>query len=71
MNREETAKMLVDLRGERSQQTVADDLGISVSAVCAYESAERTPRDELKVRIAEYYHTTVAALFFPEACHEK
>jgi len=45
---------------------VANDLGISLAALSMYESEERSPRDELKVRIAKYYNTTVGRLFFGE-----
>ncbi len=44
-------KRLVDLRGEKSRQTVAKDLKISVSALQMYENGKRIPRDEVKVRI--------------------
>ena len=52
------------LRGEKTQRTVADDLGISVSALGMYETGKRVPRDEVKVRMAEYFNTTVEAIFF-------
>lgn len=51
-------------RGDKTQQQVASDLGISVAAVCAYENNIRVPRDQLKLDIAEYYKTTVQELFF-------
>ncbi|MBO5184838.1 MAG: helix-turn-helix transcriptional regulator [Clostridia bacterium] len=57
-------KRLVDLRGEKSRQTVAKDLKISVSALQMYENGKRIPRDEVKVRIAEYYNTSIEAIFF-------
>lgn len=57
-------------RGDQPQKKVADDLGISTSALSMYESGERSPRDDLKVRIARYYQTTVGALFFNEEVHE-
>ncbi len=55
---------LREARGEKSQQQVADDLGISVAAVCSYENDTRVPRDKLKKDIAEYYGRTVQDLFF-------
>ena len=57
-------RRLRKLRGDKTQAQVADDLGISVSAVGSYELGERIPRDKLKVKIAKYYDTTVEALFF-------
>lgn len=53
-------------RGDKNQKVVANDLGISVSALSMYESGERSPRDDLKVRMAKYYKTTVGRLFFGE-----
>ena len=52
------------LRGDKTMKTVADDLGISVSALGMYETGKRVPRDEVKVRMAEYFNTTVEAIFF-------
>lgn len=52
------------LRGKKTQEKVAEDLGISVSAVASYELGKRMPRDPLKVEIAKYYGTTVQDLFF-------
>lgn len=52
------------LRGSRSQQEVADAIGISQSAYANYEADLRIPRDNIKVRIADYYKRSVATLFF-------
>lgn len=57
-------RRLRKLRGDKTQAQVADDLGISTSAVGSYELGERVPRDKLKVKIAKYYGTTVEAIFF-------
>lgn len=57
-------KRLKKLRGELSMQTVADAVGISVSALGMYEIGQRIPRDEIKVKLARYFETTVEALFF-------
>lgn len=48
----------------KSLEEVANDLGISYAAIQAYETNSRTPRDDLKRKIAKYYKTTVAAIFF-------
>lgn len=53
-------------RGERSQQEVAKELGICTSALSMFENDVRTPNDEIKVKMAKLYHTTVGALFFDE-----
>lgn len=57
---------LKEARGTMSRREVAGKLGISLSALSMYESGERTPRDELKVRMAKLYNTTVGRLFFNE-----
>ena len=48
----------------------ANDLGISQSAVCMYETGKRIPRDEIKIRIAEYFGVPVESIFFPEKQHD-
>ncbi len=60
----EIGKRLKILRGDKARKEVADDLGISVSAVTMYENGDRIPRDEVKEKIANYYKTTVQAIFF-------
>ncbi|MCQ2439451.1 MAG: helix-turn-helix domain-containing protein [Oscillospiraceae bacterium] len=57
---------LKEARGKRTQREVANELGISFSALCMYENGDRTPRDELKVRMAKLYGQTVGHLFFGE-----
>lgn len=52
------------LRGTRSKQDVAKALGISFSSYVKYERGERTPRDSIKKRIAEYFGVTVGSIFF-------
>ena len=49
---------------KKSQQQVADEVNITKSALAMYENDKRTPRDEVKVRIANYYGETVQSLFF-------
>ncbi len=57
-------KRLVELRGDTPQERVSSDIGISVSALSMYEQGNRIPRDEIKIKLATYYHTTVQDLFF-------
>lgn len=52
------------LRGSRTQQEIADDLNITKSAWAMYEKDQRIPRDEVKVRIANYFGETVQSIFF-------
>lgn len=58
------ARRLIELRGELSRETVAVACGISKSALTMYELGARTPRDEIKVRLAGYYNKTVGEIFF-------
>ena len=64
MDRAEIANRLVQLRGGKTQREVAESLGISVSAMAMYEAGERVPRDEIKVKLANFYGCTVQSLFF-------
>lgn len=66
-----TGKKLRALRGNKTQQQVANDLGITKSALAMYERDERIPRDEIKVRIAAYYGETVQFIFFDNTEHYK
>ena len=64
INSNKIAENLKRLRGDKSQGEVADSLGISKSAVSAYECGERIPRDEIKKKIADFYSRTVQEIFF-------
>ncbi len=55
---------LVALREGRSQKEVAEAVNISQSALSMYEKNERVPRDEIKVRISNYYGVSVQELFY-------
>lgn len=57
-------KRLTELRGDRSQERVARDNNLSLSAYTKYERGERIPRDEIKIRLAAYYQKTVQEIFF-------
>ena len=59
-------RRLATLRGNRTQDKVSQDTGISRSAYAMYEQGERIPRDEAKKSLAKYYNTTVQALFFDD-----
>lgn len=62
---------LKDLRGDRSRDSVAAAIGISSSALGMYENNLRMPRDEIKVKLADYYGVTVQHLFFDLVCHSE
>lgn len=55
---------LRDLRGDKTVVSVAEACKISQSALSMYENGERIPRDEIKVRLANYYNRTVQDIFF-------
>lgn len=64
VSKQQSAKKLVHIRGKRSREEVASALNISVSALQMYENGRRMPRDDIKVKLADYYGVTVQYLFF-------
>jgi len=64
MNAVEIGRKLKSLRGTRTIQEVAAQTGIAPSTLGMYEIGERLPRDNNKIVLADYYGTTVQALFF-------
>jgi DNA-binding XRE family transcriptional regulator len=64
MDAKAISKRLIQLRGEKTQEEVAKAVGISKSALSMYENGSRIPRDEIKIRIAKYYHKSVQVIFF-------
>lgn len=65
-DRKKVADRLSELRKEKgmSQDELANALETSRSAIAAYETGQRIPRDEVKVRIAEFFGVSVQAIFF-------
>jgi len=59
-----TANRLVEARAGKDRKEVANAVGITLSALSMYENGHRIPRDEIKVRLANFYHKTVQELFF-------
>jgi len=70
LDKKEIARRLVEARGQRSQQEVADAIGISRSALAMYELGLRIPRDEIKMKLAQLYEIPIQDLFYSGACHE-
>lgn len=60
----EIGKRLLELRGDRTQQEIADQLGVGVSTIGMYERGERVPKDEIKNALAQLYGKTVQEIFF-------
>ena len=59
-------KKLVELRGDKTQEEVAENLGIATSTLAMYETEKRIPRDYIKIKIANYYNRTVGEIFFED-----
>lgn len=64
MNAKAIGARLLKLRGVRSREEVANAIGVSISAISMYENGERIPRDEIKLKIADFYHESVQELFY-------
>ena len=64
MDAKKIGRRLVELRGEKSQETVANQVGISISALSMYEQGNRIPRDEVKIRLAQFFQCSIEDLFF-------
>ena len=52
------------LRGDRTLKEVSERVGISESALSMYENGARIPRDEIKIKLANYYKKTIQSIFF-------
>lgn len=70
MDKELIAQRLIVLRGSRTKEEVAQQLNISIRALESYEAGQRTPRDSVKYAIAQFYHSSVEAIFFQDNLHE-
>lgn len=66
LDRAFTGQKLRRLREERkmTQQEVADIVGVTSMAISQYESGERSPKDSVKIALAQHFETTVEDLFF-------
>ena len=53
------------LRRNQDAESVAKALGISTSVLFMYERGERSPRDQVKMKIARYYGLPVQKIFSP------
>lgn len=58
------ADRLVKARGKEPRAVVCAAVGISASALRMYETGQRIPRDNIKVKLAEHYKTDVQTLFY-------
>ncbi|BCB40799.1 hypothetical protein BCJMU51_p1267 (plasmid) [Bacillus cereus] len=70
MNYERVAENLINLRNGRSREEVAKAVGISISTLQMYENGQRIPRDNIKIKLANFYGVTVQIIFFDSEQHE-
>lgn len=61
--------ILKELRGNRSQEEIAKEIGVTKSSWAMYERNERIPRDEVKIKIANFFGKTVQEIFFGAQKH--
>lgn len=63
---------LIGLREARglTQAELAEKLGISPSAMSMYEQGARNPRDEVKVKIAEFFDVSIIDVFYSTTKHD-
>lgn len=65
IDRKAVGRRLRELRGVfRTQEEVAEDCGLSRTALWMYEQGQRLPRPEIMLRLADYYGTDVGSIFF-------
>lgn len=62
----EIGNTLKELRGGKTVDEVAKACGISASALSMYENGYRVPRDEVKIKLAKYFGTSVGSIFYNE-----
>ena len=58
------------IRGNRSQEEVALQLGITRQMLGAIETGQRNPSLEVAKRIAEFYNVSIDEIFFEEDGNE-
>lgn len=63
-------KKLRKARGNIPSKKVAESIGISDAAIRMYETGHRIPRDEVKIKLADFYGMTVQELFFDAKCND-
>ena len=56
-------KRLRKLRGVRTRTGVSREIGISYSSLEAYENGTRTPKPEVREKLAAYYGVPTSTIF--------
>jgi DNA-binding XRE family transcriptional regulator len=49
---------------------VADAVGVTYSAIKMYELGSRMPKDDIKIKLANYFNVPVGDLFFSVEHHK-
>lgn len=62
-------KILRELRGDKTQEEIAQAVGVTKSSWAMYEREERIPRDEVKIQIANHFGKSVQDIFFKQSEH--
>ena len=60
-------KKIKEMRKQKgiTAEELAKEIGTSASAVTMYEIGQRIPRDEIKIRIADFFASPVESIFYP------
>ena len=53
-----------------TKRSLAKELGIGYSTLCAYEYGTRCPSDEVKIRIAKLFGQSVSQIFYAHENNE-
>lgn len=64
MDAEKIGMRLVKLRGNRTQEQISNAIGVAQSTYCMYETGQRIPSDEVKIKIAKFFKKSVQNIFF-------
>lgn len=68
INAKTIGKKIKELRESKglTQEAFCESVGITQSALSNYENGLRIPRDEVKLRIARCFDTSIEAIFYAE-----
>ena len=64
MDTRKVGEKLKRMRGNKSQEELAEALEIPTRTYASYEQGARTPKDSMKIKIARYYDESVESIFF-------
>lgn len=66
MRKELIGPRLIELRNSQglTRAELAKETGLTIRAIEGYERGERVPRDEVKIKLADYFDKTVQSIFF-------